>query len=72
MWPLPRDSLRVLHFTLGPLKPWQWWAPWLVPAAAEWQAVRRREEAATKIGSSAGDALGSLLRLAAPALALGA
>jgi hypothetical protein len=74
-WPLPRESLRVLHFTLGPLKPWQWWAPWLVPAAAEWQAVRARTPgAAVLLGAGAPwrDALGALLRLAAPWLALGA
>ena len=41
-WPLPASSLRVLHFTLGPLKPWHWPATWLVPAAATWQDVRRR------------------------------
>ena len=41
-WPLPESSLRVLHFTLGPLKPWHWFAPALVPAAAAWQDVRRR------------------------------
>ena len=41
-WPLPASSLRVLHFTLGPLKPWHWPATWLVPAAAAWQDVRRR------------------------------
>ena len=41
-WPLPAASLRVLHFTLGPLKPWHWPATWLVPAATTWQDVRRR------------------------------
>ncbi len=74
-WPLPRSSLRVLHFTLGPLKPWQWWAPWLVPAAAEWQAVRRRTPGARLLGAGGAswrDAAAAALLLAAPCLALGA
>jgi hypothetical protein len=73
-WPLPRASLRVLHFTLGPLKPWQWWAPWLVPAADEWQAVRRRTPGATPLGADGtwAELAAGVARLAVPWLALGA
>jgi len=41
-WPFPADRLAVQHFTLGPLKPWQWWTPWLAGrrATAQWQAAR--------------------------------
>jgi len=74
-WPLPRDTLSVLHYTLGPLKPWQWWTPWLIDAADEWQAVRRRTGAGV-LGWSTSHATqllaASLLLAAAPAMAYGA
>lgn len=27
-WPFDQDSIRVIHYTLGPIKPWQWWSLW--------------------------------------------
>lgn len=38
------EAVRVLHFTLGPLKPWDWWAGWISPpfAALGWREVRAR------------------------------
>lgn len=43
-WPLPVERLAVLHFTLGPLKPWQWAAPRLISAADTWQEARREAQ----------------------------
>jgi hypothetical protein len=43
-WPLPAEQLAVLHFTLGPIKPWQWMAPWLISAADTWQEARREAQ----------------------------
>ena len=70
-WPLPEAALRVLHFTLGPVKPWHWWAPWLLPAAAAWQDVRTRTPAGGAADAAA-EAAAHAARLAAPFLALGA
>ena len=39
-WTVPRESIHVIHFTLGPIKPWQWWAPWVADESSSWQAVR--------------------------------
>ncbi|KAG2446293.1 hypothetical protein HXX76_000882 [Chlamydomonas incerta] len=41
-WMLPRESLYVIHFTLGPFKPWVWWSGWLVRENPAWEAVRGR------------------------------
>jgi hypothetical protein len=30
-------ELRVIHYTLGPLKPWDWWTAWLVKPVGIWQ-----------------------------------
>eukprot|EP00899_Mesostigma_viride_P022103 jgi/Mesvir1/3077/Mv12057-RA.2 len=38
----PRERLAIVHYTLGPLKPWQWWAPWVVDVASQWQEYRQR------------------------------
>lgn len=43
-WPIPAEQLAVLHFTLGPIKPWQWMAPWLISAADTWQEARREAQ----------------------------
>ncbi|KAL2600805.1 hypothetical protein AAZV13_10G132300 [Glycine max] len=29
-WMVDENELRVIHYTLGPLKPWDWWTSWLV------------------------------------------
>lgn len=31
------NELRVIHYTLGPLKPWDWWTSWLVKPVDAWQ-----------------------------------
>jgi len=42
-WPVAQSELAVLHFTLGPLKPWQWWTAWLTPdSTSSWGSTRRR------------------------------
>ncbi|XP_042516337.1 inositol phosphorylceramide glucuronosyltransferase 1-like isoform X2 [Macadamia integrifolia] len=33
-------ELRVVHYTLGPLKPWDWWTAWLLKPVDLWQNVR--------------------------------
>lgn len=40
-WMLPRSSLYVMHFTLGPFKPWLWWSSWLVREDPTWQVGGR-------------------------------
>jgi len=30
-------ELRVIHYTLGPLKPWDWWTSWLLKPIDVWQ-----------------------------------
>lgn len=35
-WLLSGD-LKVVHYTLGPFKPWDWWCGWLVVEQARWE-----------------------------------
>lgn len=41
-WSVPEDSLKVIHYTLGPIKPWDWWSSWLVKPAAIWRMTYER------------------------------
>ncbi|GBG68529.1 hypothetical protein CBR_g3073 [Chara braunii] len=41
-WMIDEKDLRVIHFTLGPLKPWDWWTDWLLKPVDQWQEIRRR------------------------------
>mmetsp|Transcript_798 Transcript_798/g.4990 ORF Transcript_798/g.4990 Transcript_798/m.4990 type:complete len:480 (-) Transcript_798:529-1968(-) len=34
------SPVSILHFTLGPVKPWDWWSTWLVKPATTWQILR--------------------------------
>lgn len=39
-WMVDERELRVIHYTLGPLKPWDWWTAWLLNPVNVWQDVR--------------------------------
>ncbi|XP_042049732.1 inositol phosphorylceramide glucuronosyltransferase 1-like isoform X1 [Salvia splendens] len=39
-WMVDEKELRVIHYTLGPLKPWDWWTHWLVKPVDVWQNTR--------------------------------
>ncbi|CAK9325957.1 unnamed protein product [Citrullus colocynthis] len=41
-WMVDESELRVIHYTLGPLKPWDWWTSWLLKPVDIWQNVRER------------------------------
>ncbi|PIA36439.1 hypothetical protein AQUCO_03400370v1 [Aquilegia coerulea] len=43
-WMVDEKELRVIHYTLGPLKPWDWWTSWLLQPVDIWQSVRERLE----------------------------
>ncbi|KAK1582886.1 hypothetical protein Q3G72_019255 [Acer saccharum] len=43
-WMVDESELRVIHYTLGPLKPWDWWTSWLLKPVDVWQDVRIRLE----------------------------
>ncbi|KAK9691717.1 hypothetical protein RND81_09G214200 [Saponaria officinalis] len=43
-WMVDEKKLRVIHYTLGPLKPWDWWTAWLVKPVDLWQDIRRNVE----------------------------
>ncbi|KAG8380698.1 hypothetical protein BUALT_Bualt06G0043000 [Buddleja alternifolia] len=43
-WMVDEEELRVIHYTLGPLKPWDWWTHWLVRPVDVWQNVRIKLE----------------------------
>jgi hypothetical protein len=32
-------ELRIIHYTLGPLKPWDWFTAWLVKPVETWQVI---------------------------------
>nr|GMC61639.1 inositol phosphorylceramide glucuronosyltransferase 1-like [Ipomoea batatas] len=39
-WMVDEKELRVIHYTLGPLKPWDWWTSWLLKPVDVWQNAR--------------------------------
>ncbi|PIN10402.1 Glucuronosyltransferase [Handroanthus impetiginosus] len=43
-WMVDEKELRVIHYTLGPLKPWDWWTHWLVKPVDVWQNARIKLE----------------------------
>lgn len=43
-WMVDERELKVIHYTLGPIKPWDWWAAWLVKPVEVWQNVRMQLE----------------------------
>ncbi|PKI39091.1 hypothetical protein CRG98_040515 [Punica granatum] len=43
-WMVDEKELRVIHYTLGPLKPWDWWTSWLLKPVDVWQNVRVKLE----------------------------
>ncbi|GMG99582.1 hypothetical protein Nepgr_001422 [Nepenthes gracilis] len=43
-WMVDEKELRVIHYTLGPLKPWDWWTAWLVKPVDVWQDIRQTLE----------------------------
>ncbi|KQJ83610.1 hypothetical protein BRADI_5g15780v3 [Brachypodium distachyon] len=43
-WMVDEKDLRVIHYTLGPLKPWDWWTAWLVKPVEIWQDIRQKLE----------------------------
>ncbi|KAJ8770192.1 hypothetical protein K2173_011527 [Erythroxylum novogranatense] len=43
-WMVDESELRVIHYTLGPLKPWDWWTSWLLKPVDVWQMVREQLE----------------------------
>ncbi|RYR38985.1 hypothetical protein Ahy_A09g044356 isoform B [Arachis hypogaea] len=43
-WMVDENELRVIHYTLGPIKPWDWWASWLVKPVDVWQNIREKLE----------------------------
>ncbi|XAR53579.1 Glucuronosyltransferase [Bertholletia excelsa] len=43
-WMVEEEELCVIHYTLGPLKPWDWWTSWLLKPVDVWQNVREQLE----------------------------
>ncbi|XP_038695113.1 inositol phosphorylceramide glucuronosyltransferase 1-like isoform X1 [Tripterygium wilfordii] len=41
-WMVDENELCVIHYTLGPLKPWDWWTSWLLKPVDVWQNVREQ------------------------------
>jgi len=39
---MPASEVAIVHYTAGPLKPWQWWSSLLVSHNAVWMNYRRR------------------------------
>ncbi|XP_057550157.1 inositol phosphorylceramide glucuronosyltransferase 1 [Amaranthus tricolor] len=39
-WMVDEKELHVIHYTLGPLKPWDWYTAWLVKPVDLWQDIR--------------------------------
>ncbi|OQU81981.1 hypothetical protein SORBI_3006G148200 [Sorghum bicolor] len=43
-WMVDEKELRIIHYTLGPLKPWDWFTAWLVKPVETWQDIRQKLE----------------------------
>ena len=41
-WRVPKEELRIIHYTLGPVKPWIWWTNFLFDLNPIWTSVRER------------------------------
>ena len=41
-WNMPREEIRIIHYTLGPVKPWIWWTNFLFDLNPIWTSVRKR------------------------------
>lgn len=41
-WLIPHDDIRIIHYTMGPTKPWIWWTHFLFDLNWEWTHVRKR------------------------------
>lgn len=39
-WMVDAKELRVIHYTLGPLKPWDWYTAWVLEPTKMWQDIR--------------------------------
>jgi hypothetical protein len=46
-WMIAPEDVKVIHFTLGPFKPWNWWTPFVVTPTSQWDAMRDRLPRAT-------------------------
>ncbi|KAJ3682339.1 hypothetical protein LUZ60_014912 [Juncus effusus] len=44
-WMVEEKELRIIHYTLGPLKPWDWYTAWLIKPVQVWQDIRYKVEA---------------------------
>ncbi|KAL0876424.1 hypothetical protein Bca101_026129 [Brassica carinata] len=43
-WMVDDSKLHVIDYTLGPLKPWDWWTAWLVKPVDAWHSIRVKLE----------------------------
>ena len=41
-WNMPEEDIRIIHYTLGPVKPWIWWTNFLCDLNPMWTNVRKR------------------------------
>ncbi|KAK8545485.1 hypothetical protein V6N13_066764 [Hibiscus sabdariffa] len=41
-WMVEESELRVIHYTIGPFKPWDWWTSWLLKPVDVWQNIREQ------------------------------
>ena len=40
-WSMPPEELMIVHYTLGPMKPWKWWSYPFFELNWEWLRIRR-------------------------------
>lgn len=39
-WMIPESQIKIIHYTLGPFKPWNWWTSWILQDLNAWQQFR--------------------------------
>lgn len=55
-WVIPKEQIRIIHYSLGPVKPWQWWSSWVISNVNVWSELRKRlprDSLGYKYGSNA-------------------
>lgn len=41
-WLIPQKDIKIIHYTMGPTKPWIWWTHFLFELNCYWTDVRKR------------------------------
>ena len=49
-WKMPLDDIKMIHYTMGPVKPWKWWGFTLFDLNWKWHELRSKLNGETEPG----------------------